>query len=351
MDALPTNSVTEWEEVNRAVTPLLVGQGDNGYNLLPAALNANDIQFIATKTSLAIVLIQSWSAAQSIQQSAIALLAADHPTETAIVTKLGWPLFYGLCRQLSVSTLQGLYSRTVGTLTNSIKTAQQQRQIPTVPQEDAGAFCNTIELLRQLQQIQPDAVNRHPIAQVTSLLDISLSTKIKLAALGVMEQVGSNKPDALLSLHKDFPNDSQEINRFIQGIRLHQLANGNATLIHALDSHVSNDGDSIASLADLAVSDWSNIATQSNVDTPAAMAMLNSVELAHPVEAFQSPSRTKSCRIYLERSPRALESYSMTIRKGARLHARTYSCSNTIEDAAERTLNSIGLLRATGVAV
>ena len=90
------------------------------------------------------------------QQTAIELLLAEHATEAALVGKLGWSLFYGLCRQLSVSTLQSLQSRTLDALTRAIDAAQQQRQIPVVETDDSIVFRKSVELLRQLQLIRPE---------------------------------------------------------------------------------------------------------------------------------------------------------------------------------------------------
>ena len=350
LEALPTGKLTEWEEVTRVIKPLLIGQGENGDNLSPSALTPNDVQFVSTETNIGTSVINAWSASYAMQQTAIELLLAEHATEAALVGKLGWSLFYGLCRQLSASTLQSLQSRTPDALTRAIDAAQQQRQIPVVETDDSIVFCKSVELLRQLQLIRPGIANLHPVAQITSVLGIDVSTKIKLAALATMDESSDHNPDALFSLHKDFPNDTHSVNRLIQGMRLHKLSDGNPLLMKSLDSHLSNDGDSIVSLAGLAVSDWNNVATQSNVSTPVAMSMLNKIELAYPIEAFQSriksqklPSMsgeiTKGIQKLLNDDPEKVRSYTQ---------GRT-RVLNTIDDAAEKTLNSLGLFGRLGL--
>ena len=97
LEALPTDKLTEWEEVTRVIKPLLIGQGENGDNLSPSALTPNDVQFVSTETNIGTSVINAWSASYAMQQTAIELLLAEHATEAALVGKLGWSLFYGLC--------------------------------------------------------------------------------------------------------------------------------------------------------------------------------------------------------------------------------------------------------------
>ena len=85
------------EEVTRVIKPLLIGQGENGDNLSPSALTPNDVQFVSTETNIGTSVINGWSASYAMQQTAIELLLAEHATEAALVGKLGWSLFNGLC--------------------------------------------------------------------------------------------------------------------------------------------------------------------------------------------------------------------------------------------------------------
>jgi hypothetical protein len=337
-------TLSEWEQVTHVASPLLIGQDDDDNNLQPCELNDDDIQFIVAETGLEYNNLRSWSRAHTMQRTALALLGEGYPLEVTLVTKLGGPLFYGLIRQFSGSVLQHFFSRSADNIARALNNAVAQRQIPFVEKNEMTAFAAVLALLHQLQKISPQAANDHPIVIIASLLDINLSTNIKLVALALIEQQGTSNPDIFLSLHKDFPDDFKSIDRFIQGMRLHQLTHGNTTLINTLANHISNDGDSIVSLAGLDVGDWKSIATESRVDTSAAMVMLNTLELAHPVEALQLRIESKKLadlsedinvgiKQLLKDDPKKVQDY---VQGRARV-------LNAIEDATEKTLNSIGL--------
>ncbi len=337
-------TLSEWEQITQMVLPLLEAQADDGGNLQPGELNNDDIQFIVTETGLEYNPISAWSLAHVMQYAALVLLGEEHTTEITVVKKSGGPLFYGLIRQLSVSVLQQLFLKSTDNIVRALDNAAAQKQIPFVGKVEISTFSAALILLRQLQKISPQAANDHPVANITSLLKINLSTPVKLAALALVEQEGTSNPDIFLSLHKNFPDDIKFINRFIQGMRLHHLTNGNATLIRTLANHISNDGDSIVSLAGLDVSGWSTVATESRVDLPAAMAMLNTMELTHPVEALQLRIESKKLaelpgkisngiKQLINDDPRKVQDY---------IQGRK-NVLGVIEDVTEKALSSVGL--------
>ncbi|WP_039914212.1 Tc toxin subunit A-related protein [Cellvibrio mixtus] len=337
-------SLSEWEQITQMVSPLLAEQADDGDNLQPGELNDDDIQFIASETALEYSHITAWSLAHVMQDAALVLFDEEHALEAMVVSKSGGPLFYGLIRQLSVSVLQQLFLKSADSIVRALGNAVAQKQIPLDAEDEIDTFVATLVLLRQLQTISPQAANDHPIAKITSLLKINLSTPVKLAALALVEQGDTSDPDIFLSLHKKFPDDIKPINRFIQGVRLHQLTNGNATLIKTLANHISNDGDSIVSLAGLDIGGWNIVATESRVDLPVAMAMLNSMELAYPVEALQLRIESKQLaelsgeinngiKQLLKDNPKKVQDYIQGREK----------IPGVIEDVTEKALSSVGL--------
>jgi hypothetical protein len=307
---LSTPTVSEWERLSAAITPLLKGQGENDQNLPPWDLSDSDLTFIVEETGLEREQIRLWALAFAVGRDAAAVMqpatvtslvagvatsALLHPLITKDMS--AFAIFYGWFRLGLPSEPGGLWATPTETLLTTLSTAIERGIVPS----SAGADLDSLR--KRIEQVKLDRVLQAPTLGTGARLGDLLATLPVPLNVDQARAIAATAPELR-------PDDPNLVNRIadISGLernaavgvahtlRLGALTGGYLPLAQALQDRLQSAGESDGTLRPLAAlrpDEWLDLAYTHGVPegmaiTPVAYAdaLAASVEQQHPTAAL-----------------------------------------------------------------
>lgn len=289
---------SEWQRVGDAVLPLLAGQGGAAgpvvgtheavRDLFPAELNASDLDFIEAETGLSRAALDAWAAASRIVQEMFSVLQPAAPERLEVLRQGGWPYTHALVRQHLGDHLDAVLQKKPEAWSLAWSAALAARQVPDLDEKVVAGVAEALEWVHKLRLLDPGRPAASPLAQVLASTKVPVPQDVALTALPILQQQGTENPDALLQLHEQYPAQGAAINALVRGVRVHRLVGGHAGLLRELNARLDGDSDSIAPLARLAVGEWTEAARLAGVGVEQVLPMQIRMEAQHPLVALQA---------------------------------------------------------------
>ena len=260
---------SEFERITAAVLPLLAGQGkeiqdDAGpirrENLPPYELRADDIEFLVAETGLDAGAIQAWAESARWQQEALRLLGADAQSDhVAVIKAHGWPFFFAWIRAGQLPGLMGVLRSETQAWFQVQRKGEALNRVPLVIEKDWELLVSVLKELAKVAAVDDTLNSGDPLVEMLRQSPHALSRKLRLEVLGIYRAEGLGDPEAFLKLADMHPTAATELRAFVRTLRLNDLTDGQAPLIGALNTRLSDGGDSIHPLATLGAEDWSSL--------------------------------------------------------------------------------------------
>ncbi len=290
---------SEWEILNDQILPLLKGQKrkpeiythlvNTAYDdLPPSELTHQDIEFIVSETKLDRLAISAWVSSNQMQNEAVQKLNVEHPEEMSILSEYGWLFFYALARQNITYNLEAVLNQSAENWNQAIRSAIFLNRIPEIDDKIIARLVKAIELIQRLKLLDPNQTSDSPFARILSSLNVPISRNLALNALTIVQEKGMNNPDAVLELVKQYPDEERGVNLLVRSLRVNQLVDGHTALFQNLNARFDGDSHSIEPLAAIPISEWVDIAAQTELSQAVVLQVQINVEKQHPLIAFES---------------------------------------------------------------
>ncbi|MBK6795280.1 MAG: hypothetical protein IPG76_00345 [Acidobacteria bacterium] len=154
--------------------------------------------------------------------------------------------------------------------------------VPSPGQKREASLVKALSMLQRLRQLEPTRPRATPLAQILKLTTEPLPRELALEALEIYRKSGLEDPDAFLKLAKDNSTVKPAVHSLVRTARLHQLTNGNESLMRAIETRLGDASIGIEPLASLGAQDWINLARQ---NTPASTTREEIASTAYKIQA------------------------------------------------------------------
>lgn len=288
----------EWQSVGDAVQPLLAGQGQGAgpgvgthatsRDLFPTELTPGDLDFIHAETGLDRAALDAWATASRIVQELFLLLEPAAPEKLEVLKLGGWPFGHALVRQRVGEQLDAVLQKKPGDWSRAWAEAVAANLVPRLDENIVAGVVELLEWVQRLRSLDVGKSPANPLAQVLAAATVSVPQHVALDALPILEEHGTEDPDALLQLHDKHPDQKAAVNALVRGVRVHRLVGGHARLLRELSAKLDGDSDSIAPLARLGVREWAESARVAGVGAEQVLPMQIAMEAEQPVLALQA---------------------------------------------------------------
>ena len=241
--------------------------------------------------------------------------------------------------------------------TRSRRSEESANRIPVVDEAAWKQLSTALQLLADLRHLDPAHALADPFAGLLVTAPAALPRVVALDALAIYRKDGLDA-SAFETLAVKHPGDAKAIRGFARAVRLHELVDGDLSLVKELDARIDEDTASTEPLARLSTNDWMGVVTRassSQADVASVSAktygLQAKVEVEHPLPAlaarvkqgtlgFQSPEM-KGLEKHLDKYPHAI---------AALLNGTTDAPDvDTLPKAVQKTVRNLGRFSRTGL--
>jgi hypothetical protein len=317
--AFPADVLSDFEEIERRVAPLLEGQAEDGGALQAWELKPEDLAFIVKETTLEPHALNVWALAARAARE-VALLgkppgtgkkartserahvreaARPAPPEAPKGDRVAWLAFYAWFMERQSTAAGELVRRHPDELVALLVRAAGNGRIPALSDADLARVRQALEDRRVSEALKPAGKN-DPASLGTVLSAVGgtwLTPDLQRKVAPVLLDVPVESDDFLRKLEPLVPNESRRRD-LRRTLRLSQLTRAHAPMIEALQPTAMASGDdTIRGLASVPLDRWIDLAWDHGVP-PASS--LTPVEYAREMEEEverKAPTATLAARI------------------------------------------------------